>query len=201
MYRSRAGGRAAVCLAGAVTLAGAVAVIGCGSAANPAAERAAAGSDAALLASALSAAPEAIARHAAVVMPGPDGMRILREGTNGYSCMPDNPDTPGNMPMCADEAGMAWMMALAMGSEPPAGAPISVAYALQGSAFPSIDDPYAEDPPGGAAWTETGPILMLMNVRGMLDGHPRDGRELGAPFVMYAGTPYEHLMIPVRPGS
>jgi hypothetical protein len=157
-------------------------------------------SDEDLIASAISAAPEAVSREARVVVRGRGGeMRTLREGSNGFTCMPDNPHIPGNMPMCTDEAGMAWMMTLAMNQAPPAGGPVSVGYMLQGSAFPSIDDPFAGEAPGGGPWLETGPILMLVNIRGLLEGYPWSDGDLDAPFVMYGGTPYEHLMVPVRP--
>ena len=29
-------------------------------------------------------------------------MRTLRKGSNGFTCMPDNPVTPGPDPMCMD---------------------------------------------------------------------------------------------------
>jgi Tol biopolymer transport system component len=157
-------------------------------------------SDEELIASAMSAAPEAVSGDATIMMAGPGGaQRVLREGSNGYTCMPDNPHTPGNMPMCTDAAGMAWAMSLAMRQDPPAGAPPSVAYMMQGSAFPSIDDPGAGEAPGGAAWFRTGPMLMLMNVPVLPQGQRVSEVNVEAPFVMYAGTPYEHLMIPVRP--
>ena len=36
---------------------------------------------------------------------GSDGkMKVIREGTNGWTCM-----DPGGEPMCADKAGMEWM--------------------------------------------------------------------------------------------
>jgi hypothetical protein len=153
-----------------------------------------------LIASAMSAAPEGVSGNATIVAAGPGGaMRVLREGTNGYTCMPDNPHTPGNMPMCADPAGLAWVMSLAMHQEPPADAPVSIAYMMQGSTFPSIDDPNLMEPPNGEAWIETGPMLMVMNARDLLAGLPSGDVDLDSPFVMYGGTRYEHLMVPVRP--
>ncbi len=161
-----------------------------------------ASSDAALVASALSAAPDHIAATARVVVPAAGGeLRTLRPGTGEYTCMPDNPDKPGNMPMCFDRAGLLWMQALRMRQEPPADAPLSIAYALQGTAFPSFSDPDRKEPAGDRAWVETGPILMIMNVRGMLDGYPVGNPDPDAPFVMYEETPWEHVMIPVRAPS
>jgi hypothetical protein len=49
-------------------------------------------SDAELIASAMAAAPKNIAEDATIVaMDDKGGMRTLRKGTNGFTCMPDNP--------------------------------------------------------------------------------------------------------------
>ena len=146
----------------------------------------------------MSAAPGYIAQNATVTMRNSAGeMRMLRKGTNGYTCMPDNPGNPGNMPMCIDAAGLAWARAMRDRKEPPSGGPVAVAYMLQGSAFPSYDDPFAKQPPAGGKWVTTGPVLMIMNVRGMLSGYSAEHRDPKEPFIMFQGTPYEHLMIPL----
>src|SRR5690348_10184147 len=50
--------------------------------------------DKALVASAMQAAPAEVARDATVVVAGADGkMRTVREGHNGFTCMPDSPET------------------------------------------------------------------------------------------------------------
>ncbi len=49
-----------------------------------------------LIASAMKAAPKKVAENATIVAPDPKGgMRTLRKGTNSFTCMPDNPETPG----------------------------------------------------------------------------------------------------------
>jgi hypothetical protein len=58
-------------------------------------------SDEELIANATSAAPEAVAQHAAVMAMDSSGkMRTLREGTNHFTCMPDNPQSQATTP-CA----------------------------------------------------------------------------------------------------
>jgi hypothetical protein len=65
-----------------------------------------------LIASAMSAAPAKVAKGATIVAMEADGkMRTLRQGTNGFSCMPDNPATPGPDPMCMDKNAMEWVHA------------------------------------------------------------------------------------------
>jgi hypothetical protein len=53
---------------------------------------------------ALSAAPAALAEHAAVM--DWDNAE-LRPGTSGWTCFPDSPEVQGNTPMCLDARG--WM--------------------------------------------------------------------------------------------
>src|SRR6266849_4239987 len=68
--------------------------------------------DAAKIASAMSAAPPAVSRNASVVEMNEDGsMKELRKGTNGWACVPDDPSSPGNDPMCLDPNAMEWLHA------------------------------------------------------------------------------------------
>lgn len=61
--------------------------------------------DEAMITSAMAAAPVKVGAGATIVAMGADGkMRTLREGSNGFTCMPDNPATPGPDPMCMDAA-------------------------------------------------------------------------------------------------
>jgi len=66
-----------------------------------------AASDAQLIKNAMSAAPKAVAKDATIMaMDDKMQMQTLRKGKNNFTCMPDNPKTPGNDPMCLDEGGM-----------------------------------------------------------------------------------------------
>ena len=76
------------------------------------------------IANALSAGPATITQHAAV-MDWPanpnDGMsqgRVIRKGSNGWTCMPDIPGRPQHDPMCVDETMMKWLMATEAGTKP-----------------------------------------------------------------------------------
>src|SRR5690349_11050375 len=62
--------------------------------------------DAQLIASALSAAPRSIAQDATVVVMDGDKLRTLRQGKGEYTCVPDDPATPGPDPMCLDRNAM-----------------------------------------------------------------------------------------------
>ena len=67
-----------------------------------------------IIKSAMSAAPEAISKAATIIDVGSDGkIRIVRQGSNPFTCMADNPNTPGPDPMCADRNAMEWVDAWA----------------------------------------------------------------------------------------
>ena len=109
--------------------------------------------DADLVENALSAATAAIASGAAVM----DGEgNVLREGSNGYTCMPDNPDLPGNSPMCLDDTWLAWAHAWRTGEDPPAIEAISFGYMLQGGNPGSNTDPNATEATDDIEWMESG---------------------------------------------
>lgn len=156
-------------------------------------------SDTALIADALSAAPPAISRQASVVAFDEQGReRTLRPGSGEFTCFPDDPATPGDDPMCFDRSGLAWARAWMAKRDPPPG-PVGLAYMLRGSWAASNADPHATAPRPGERWVETGPALMVLNVRGQLADYPRQPSDPARPFVMWPGTPYEHLMVPVGP--
>jgi hypothetical protein len=85
-----------------------------------AAQAAAPKTDAAKIANAMTAAPPAVSRNASVVEMNEDGsMKELHKGTNGWTCVPDDPSTPGNDPMCLDPNAMEWLHAYLVKSPPP----------------------------------------------------------------------------------
>jgi hypothetical protein len=155
--------------------------------------------DTALIASAMSAAPASVARGAAIVAMRADGtMRTVRRGNNGFTCMADNPATPGPDPMCMDENAMGWAMAW-IGHRPPPADTVGLMYMLAGGTDASNTDPYSERPRRGDPWVQTGPHLMVVGSESILRGYPSGPRpNTSQPYVMWAGTPYAHLMIPVR---
>ena len=156
--------------------------------------------DAQLIASAMSAAPPAISKDATIVAVGADGkLRTLREGQGAFTCVPDDPSTPGVDPMCLDRNGFEWFKALLAKEKPPEGK-IWFAYMLKGGSDASNDDPFASEPPPGKKWVATGPHVMIggPGIVKMLDSYPASGDDTRKPYVMFGGTPYEHLMVPVR---
>lgn len=167
---------------------------------SPATTPSASPSDADLIASAMLAAPSRVALGAAIVTMGADGqMRTLREGRNGFTCMPDNPATPGPDPMCMDAAAMEWVMAW-VGRRAPTPGRLGLMYMLKGGTDASNTDPYAVQPTGDNAWIQTGPHVMIVGAdAAFYDQYPKSATpDTSMPYVMWPGTPYQHLMIPVQ---
>jgi hypothetical protein len=156
-------------------------------------------SDAQLIASAMRAAPAAVGRHATIMAMQADGaMRTLRQGTNGFTCIPDAPATPGPDPMCADKAAMGWVHAWLTHATPPSGK-VGLMYMLEGGTDASNTDPYASKPQGDH-WIKTGPHVMVVGADpAFYDQYPKAADpDTDAPYVMWADTPYRHLMAPIR---
>lgn len=159
-----------------------------------------ASTDAQLIASAMKAAPAGLAKGATIVVMGADGaMRTLREGSNGFTCMPDNPATPGPDPMCMDKNAMEWAGAWMSHTDPPVGK-IGFMYMLEGGTDASNTDPYATAPTSENHWIKTGPHVMIVGAdASFYDLYPKSADpDTSVPYVMWAGTKYQHLMAPVK---
>ncbi|WP_410499597.1 hypothetical protein [Chitinibacter sp. S2-10] len=153
-----------------------------------------------LIKSAMKAAPKKVSAQATIVAMSADGqMRTLRSGSNGFTCMPDNPATPGPDPMCMDKAAWEWAGAW-MAHKTPASGKIGFMYMLSGGTDASNTDPYATKPAADNHWVKTGPHVMIVGAEASFyDMYPKNAApDTTVPYVMWPGTPYQHLMIPVK---
>ena len=158
---------------------------------------------AAKIENAMSAAPSTISANATILdweMDDAGNLVVLRDGSTDWSCLPDSPGTPTNDPMCVDAMWMTWVQAFVAGEEPQITGP-GIAYMLQGESAASNTDPFATEPAAGEEWLVDPPHVMLL-LPGELDqtGLSTD-HDPGAPYIMWAGTPYEHIMVPVAEGE
>ncbi|MFC5580042.1 hypothetical protein [Rhodanobacter terrae] len=156
--------------------------------------------DAQLIASAMRAAPKRVAKDATIIAMGADGqMRTLRKGSNDFTCMPDNPATPGPDSMCMDKNATEWVNAYMAHKTPPAGK-LGLMYMLEGGTDASNTDPYAKKPDGNNHWIKTGPHFMIVGADpAFYANYPKSPNpDTAVPYVMWAGTPYEHLMAPIK---
>jgi len=141
---------------------------------------------------ALSGAPSGIAKDAGVVRPDKDGkMATLRESKNGFNCM-----IGLGVPMCADANSMGFMDAYMKNEAPPD--KLGVTYMLAGDKGASNTDPGATAKTADNHWIVTGPHIMILGPAakslGLTEAADPDP---AAPYMMWAGTPYEHAMVPI----
>jgi hypothetical protein len=119
------------------------------------------------IANALSAGPATIAQHAAVTdWPAnpKDGMsqgRVIRKGTNGWTCMPDIPGRPQHDPMCMDQTMMKWLMATLAGRKPDINR-VGLSYMLMGEARQGQGATPATEPRQVKEWFYVGPHVMVV---------------------------------------
>jgi hypothetical protein len=128
---------------------------------------------------------------------GKDGsMTTVRAGSNGFSCMLLGP-LVGSPPMCGDANAMEFMQAY-MKHAPPADK-VGIGYMLAGDApGASNTDPYATAKTVDNHWVVTGPHIMVFGPPAKTLGYPRTkDADPTKPYMMWAGTPYEHAMVPV----
>ena len=155
--------------------------------------------DAEIITSAMSAAPEAVGKGATIVEVDSDRkIRVVRQGSNQFTCMAGHTHAPGPDPMCADRNAMEWIEAWLSKKNPPNNK-VGFIYMLAGGTDASNTDPFAQKPEANNNWVDTGPHVMIVGAKGVLDDYPRSPKpDTSVPYVMWADTPYEHLMIPVR---
>jgi hypothetical protein len=164
----------------------------------------AAGQDAAAkIADAMSAGPASIAENATILdneLDDAGNFVVLREGSNGWYCSPDALGTPGPDPWCYDQTWLDWSYALVAGEEPTTTV-LGLSYMLQGGSDASNTDPFATEPAAGEEWMTTPPHVMFL-LPGKIDHTAFSTDHLsGGPWIMWAGTPYEHIMMPLPEGE
>ncbi len=145
--------------------------------------------DAQKIALAMSAGPAEIAKNATIT--DMTTMKQLRTGTNGWVCYASVEE-----PMCIDKQWQNWAEAW-MKKKHPRTEGTGIAYMLRGDKGASNTDPFATKPAADNQWVVSPAHLMLIfQDAKMLDSYPTDPKN-GGPWVMWKGTPYAHVMVPV----
>lgn len=150
-----------------------------------------------LIAHARAAAPVAVGADATIVIDG----EVVVEGSNGWTCMPDT--MPGDRAAICVDALWGEMMAAVGAKEPFEATGLGISYMLLGEppgSGVSNSTPYHEDPVHAHDYVETGPHLMLIVPKDMMEGITTDP-STGGPYVMWKDTDYAHIMIPVDNGQ
>jgi hypothetical protein len=145
---------------------------------------------------ALSAAPPEIAKNAKVMdMDAKGNMTALRDGTNGFTCFPGTPGVVGDVAMCADPPAMQWLSDAMTHKPKPTNTQPGVIYMLAGGTDWSATDPNATS---GTPIKEPPHWMIMWPFDPKTSGLPTTAKQTGT-WIMYAGTPWAHLMINQRP--
>jgi hypothetical protein len=141
-------------------------------------------------------APERISDQAGIVRMDPKGkVTPVSQSKNGFTCtlMPDE----SRSPVCADERGFAWLVsAISQKPQPPAIDKPGIAYMAKGAThYETSDGKMMMVPGAGTKEVREPPHWMII--------WPFDSASTGIPtksnaggsYIMFAGTPYAHLMV------
>ena len=148
------------------------------------------------IARAMSAGPEDIARSVRIIDTNANGNTVvLREGGNGFTCMPGNPNVIGEPPMCVDAASLQWFADAKAHKPKPTNTVPGITHMLAGATQRSHSDPNDKASPA----IHVGPHWMIMwPFDPKTTGLPTTHRDQGA-YIMWAGSPYAHLHVMGRP--
>ncbi len=152
--------------------------------------------DAAYLATAVAGGPAAISAKAAVARIDAKGMvTTVRAGTNGFTCVVGVPGDPES-PFCADKHALQWIVDATAGKPAPTNTAPGIAYMSKGGVHhetatgeivmaPSATTKAKHEPPH---W------MIMWPFDAATSGLPTKENASGV-YIMFAGTPYAHLMI------
>jgi hypothetical protein len=147
-----------------------------------------------------------VAGGAAVVVLGHDGKATtLRSGSNGWTCIASAPgvahDHIEHHPACYDKYGLEWMQAFGSGRDPNP-EHVGYSYMLHGGSSWSNLDPNAHAlAQGQQDYIKIPGHVMILNAR-IADSSGFPSRQANPdtkrPFVMFGGTRYALLIMPVQ---
>ena len=130
---------------------------------------------------------------------GSKAVHTWRQGTNGFTCtlLPDGSDAP----VCADAQGWQWVVDAFTGKPKPTNTAPGIAYMAAGGVHHETPDGGIVMMPGAntKAVQEPPHWMLLWPVDAATSGLPT--KSTAATYIMFAGTPYAHLMIHQDPAK
>ena len=143
---------------------------------------------------AMSAAPRNVSSKATIL---DSKGKVLRKGSNGWTCMPGTPPNENVNPMCVDQAWKKWLKAY-MEKTPynSENESFGTSYMLVGDIPVDNDDPSNLDKSKGT-WVAEGPHLMLLMPESLMSDLPTDPYA-GGPYVMWKDNEFVHVMVPLE---
>ena len=126
-------------------------------------------------------------------------VHVVRQGTNGFTCslIPDGSDAP----FCADAQGWQFLADAFTGKPKPTSTAPGIAYmAAGGMHYETPDGGIVMAPGANTKMVQEPPHWMLLwPIDAATSGLPT--KATAATYIMFAGTPYAHLMIYQDPAA
>ena len=151
---------------------------------------------------AASGGPEWVSANAAIVRFDAQGtVTTLRAGTNGFSCFVGVPGDP-DAPVCGDQNAVDWILSAVKNLPKPTNAAPGICYMAQGGVHHETATRDVVMMPG----TNTHPVkepphwMVMWAFDPAASGLPTKENP-GGVYIMFAGTPYAHLMIYQNPNT
>lgn len=151
-------------------------------------------SEAEFIRTAEAGAPDRISAQATIARIEPKGKTsVVRQGSNGFTCslFPDE----SHAPICADRSGWRWFVAAISGQPKPPTAG-GIGYMAKGGLHYELPDGKIVMSPGSNTKSVKEPPhwMLLTPLDPATSGIPTRPNA-GGSYIMFAGTPYAHLMI------
>jgi hypothetical protein len=155
-----------------------------------------------VVAAASAGAPESISRNATIAWIDTAGtVHEMRSGSNGFTCVIVRPD-PFDGPICGDQNAAAWLLAMLHGAaQPPAMSGPGVAYMAQGGTHFEdaqhnvlMEHELSKHAPGSRRIREPAHWMLIWPADSAVTGFPTRENASGT-YIMFAGTPWAHLMV------
>jgi hypothetical protein len=145
---------------------------------------------------AMSAGPARVAAAATIIDMDAKGKPVvLRPGTNGFTCYIGHAGAIADDPFCADAAGMQWTNDWMAHKAKPTNTTPGIIYMSAGGTDWSADDPWATK---GTPIHEPPHYMIMWPFKAKASGlSPRVKND--GTWIMWAGTPYAHLMVNQKP--
>jgi hypothetical protein len=159
-------------------------------------------SDAQYIRIAESGAPADIASRAAITRLDAKGnATTVRTGTNGFTCLVGVPGDP-DAPFCGDQNAYTWSVSAASGQPRPTNSAPGIAYMAQGGVhYETASRDVVMMPGANTHPVKEPPHWMLMWAFDPAASGLPTRENAGGVYIMFAGTPYAHLMIYQNPNQ
>jgi len=138
------------------------------------------------IARAIAAGPKSVTESARIEGRDAQGKKVvLREGNNGFTCVPGNPRVVGRPASCSNQAAQQWSADLAAGKPAPTNTVAGIIYMQSGA---------TERSASGATLTIGPQWMIIWPFDPKASGLSGTKKDTGA-YILWPGTPYAHLHI------